>query len=392
MSKRVKILLSLLFVGVALVVGILLSFFVFNREQGIASPFTNPKKEEPKELPLLKYTLSNLKDFPFEIGEIKIEEKIVDYGNYSSYLFSYLGTGGKMSGQINLPHKISNEQNVIILIRGYVAPEIYKTGIGTKSAAAVFAQNGYVTLAPDFLGFGQSDPEPTNSWETRFIKPVNVIELLRLTQKTNFEQINCQLETALECPSASQPYNQIGFWAHSNGGQIALAVLEGLGEVIPTTLWAPVTAPFPYSVLFFSDELADEGKISRKWIAQFEEDYDVFDFSVSRNLDRLRGLVQLHHGTADEAALWSWSSEFVEKVEVENKRRIEELEFLEESLLEATLSSQVKLDLESQKEKLNNLGEIEMEFLSYPGADHNLRPNWNQVIAKDLEFFAENLK
>lgn len=40
---------------------------------------------------------------------------------------------------------------------------------------------------------------------------------------------------------------------------------------------------------------------------------------------------------------------------------------------------------------LKSLGEIKLDFFSYPGADHNLRPSWNEVITRDLEFFKLNL-
>ena len=154
---------------------------------------------------------------------------------------------------------------------------------------------------------------------------------------------------------------RLGIWAHSNGGQIALTTLEILNQPIPTSLWAPVTAPFPYSLLFFSDENEDEGKATRKWIAQFEQDYDVYEFSLTQHLDLLQGELQLHHGTLDEAALKSWSDEFVAKVKTENKSR--------------QANQQIKIN-----------------YFSYPGADHNLQPGWNTAIQRDIEFFGRKLK
>lgn len=361
MNKQVII------IGLISLVGIVLGIFgayqfskkqhlSFDNQLDISQLAATPK-------PLQKYSIDALsKDFAFTTSNIVVEEPSREENDYTSYLFSYTTSNGKVSGQLNVPKKINFEnsseaknqqQPVIILIRGYVPQEIYQTGIGTENAAGVFAEHGYITLAPDFLGYGQSDPEPADSWEARFIKPIHVIELIRSVEEMGFEKI--------------------GIWAHSNGGQIGLTALEIMGKPYPMTLWAPVTAPFPYSVLFFSDENEDEGKTARKWVAQFEQIYDVFDFSLTQHLNRLVGPIQLHHGTADKAALKEWSDEFIVKLETENDRRAE---------LEATSSGLVEEE---------SLEPLDYTYFEYVGADHNMKPVWDTVIQRDLNFFEENL-
>ena len=140
-------------------------------------------------------------------------------------------------------------------------------------------------------------------------------------------------------------------------------------EILPTTLWAPVLAPFPYSILYFSDEYEDEGKETRKYLSLFEEDYNVFDFSISQHLDQLHGPIQIQHGTGDDSALVVWTEEFLAKVDLENERR-------------ATASSQ---------SSENKKAPIEIDFYKYKGANHNLQPNWNEAIQKDLNFFKKYL-
>ncbi|KKQ07740.1 MAG: hypothetical protein US20_C0031G0001, partial [Candidatus Pacebacteria bacterium GW2011_GWF1_36_5] len=34
---------------------------------------------------------------------------------------------------------------------------------------------------------------------------------------------------------------------------------------------------------------------------------------------------------------------------------------------------------------------INIDFYKYPGANHNLQPNWNQAVQKDLSFFEKYL-
>ena len=331
-----------LIIILSLLTGVIFVFLFFKTE-----PKRQVETKVKKELPLLKYSISHLPDYPYQASEIKLEAVIATQSAYTSYLFSYQTTGRTMTGQANIP--ISEAKGTIVMLRGYISPENYQSGDGTRAAAAVFANNGYVTLAPDFLGFGGSDPEPSDSWEARFIKPVNVIELLKSVSTLSIHGEGTPA-------NAGEGEARLGIWAHSNGGQIALTVLEVLDQSIPTTLWAPVTSPFPYSVLYFTDEMEDEGKATRKWLSQFEKDYDVFDFSLSKHLDKLSlSPIQIHQGTSDDAVLVWQTREFIDKTE--------------------TASSSA----------------INVQYFEYPDTDHNMKPSWDLAVQRDLEFFANNL-
>lgn len=339
--------------------------------------------------PLETFSIPNLQKRVYEADEIALEKILVEEETYTSFLFSYKTEGKKMTGQINIPDNITanpeQKKNAIILIRGFVPPEIYETGVGTKNAAASFATAGYITIAPDFFGFGESDPEPEDSWQTRFEKPINIIELLNSIEKNGIP-LNLENErTNNTFDLDTIKVDTIGMWAHSNGGQIALTTLEILKKPIPTSLWAPVTVPFPYSILYFSDELEDEGKSQRKWVSLFEETYDVFDFSLTKHLDSLTGPIQIQHGDADDAALIYWSEEFVEKVKEENEKRAIALqeELKENSATASTNASE-------QKDAI--LEPVEINLITYPNTNHNMVPSWNIAIQKDLQFFNKWLR
>ena len=64
---------------------------------------------------------------------------------------------------------------IIVMNRGFIDPEIYQTGMGTKNSASVYAQNGFITIAPDFLGFGGSDQEDIDPMAARVRKPITTI-------------------------------------------------------------------------------------------------------------------------------------------------------------------------------------------------------------------------
>ncbi len=296
----------------------------------VASPTPAPK-------PLLAFTFEALAQREYQGSQIEIGEDLdnEDEG-YTVQLFSFYSDGKKVTGQINFPlTEKSNKLPVIILLRGWANQETYHTGMGTEKAAAVFAQNGYITLAPDFLGYGGSDNPENDVWWERFNNPVIVLNLL---------------SSIKTLPQADT--ERVGIWAHSNGGQIALSALAISRQEIPTTLWAPVTKPFPYSILYFTDTFEDEGKALRAQICRLEKDYNVADYSLTNYLDQIKAPLQIHQGTADKSVPVSWSDEFAEK--------LEELEIV------------------------NN-------YFRHSGADHNLVGAWNQAIEQDLEFFEEEI-
>jgi len=388
-------------------------FFLRNQQPmriGLHSPFAPNSTIKP--LPLNEYSLSNLKSYDYQFSQLELTQAITQTDDFYTYLFSYQTMGKNMTGVINIPSQAKadnysqKEFPVIIMVRGYATKEQYYPGFGTNHAAQTLAKNGYITIAPDFFGFGESDSEPEDSWEARFIKPINIIELIYTIKQNPIINIATNFTNSTTADNNQQPIaspitlnpDQIGLWGHSNGGQITLSVLEILSQPIPATIWAPMTAPFPYSILFFTDTNPDEGKESRAWLAMFERDYDVFDFSITQHLNQLAGPLQIHHGSEDEAALQIWSNNFTEKIELENENRKNSLQEAKNQP-EATVTTQLKTD--SNENFLQNLvsfsqptAMIEYFYYTYMGADHNLQPaeNWNAAITRDLNFFDKYLQ
>ncbi len=329
---------KILLILVSLLIFILLGlagywfFFLQNTSFSFISPLSSPK---PK--PLDKYTFESLKNNPAEKSQIVLAETIKDDPDYIAQIFSYPVEGKKMTGQINIPksHPPKAGYPVIIMIRGFIDPAIYKTGDGTRRAAAIFAKNGFITLAPDFLGFGGSDDPDPDSIAARLERPSAILTLLN-----SFDQL----------PQANS--QKLSLWGHSNGGQIALSILEITGEEIPTTLWAPVSKGFPYSILYYTDEFDDQGKALRQVLAQFEATYDVDNYSIHKYFDQINAPIQIHQGTADDAVPQEWSDQLVK-------------------------------DLHALKKSVT--------YFVYPGANHDLQPAWELVVQRDISFFKRQL-
>lgn len=293
---------------------------------------------------LAGYSFPNLAKKKFESEGIRVGNLISEEEKFNAYFFFYGTEGKQVSGQLNVP-KGEGPWPVVIMYRGYVDKEIYFTGLGTHRVAAKLAEAGFVTLAPDFLGFGASDPESNDILLNRFGRPVTFLSLLAALPDLN---------SALEEKGVVGRVvpEKLFFWAHSNGGQIALSVLEITGRRIPTTLWAPVTKAFPESVLQYASDQDEDGRLVIGKISAFCEEYEETDYSIASFWERIKAPLQFHQGTGDP---------YVASADTEKTVAI-----LREEGKEVTL------------------------YL-YPRDDHNLKENWDQVVARDLEFFGSKL-
>jgi len=291
--------------------------------------------------PLLKYTIENLNKANIKPAEIQIGKVLKEDPKFTSYEFTFTFSPDlskelkTTSGLINIP-KGAGSFPAIVMFRGYVDPTEYFTGNGTQRAAEHFTSNGFITIAPDFLGYGDSDKEAENIFESRFQTFVTAI-------------------TTLKSVSSIKQFDgkNIFIWGHSNGGQIALTTLEITGANCPTVLWAPVSKPFPYSILYYTDDASDSGKFLRHELSSFENDYDVDLYSLTQYLANIKASLQLNQGTADVSVPIAWSD-----------------------LLAKDLKS----------------AGIDVTYIKYPGANHNLTPSWNQAVENALIFYQKHLQ
>lgn len=291
--------------------------------------------------PLERYTIENLSQAAIPQEPIEIADEIGKQDTFTSNLFyisldpTLKGTSKKkVSGLINTPEG-EGSFPLVFMLRGYVDPTIYKTGVGTQRAGEFFAQNGFITVSPDFLGYASSDKESSDIFETRFQTYTTALTVLNsLSSIAKWDKKN------------------LFIWGHSNGGQIALTLLEATGRDIPTVLWAPVSKPFPYSILYYTDESEDRGKLIRGRLSEFEKYYNPDLFAIDLYYGRIKAPIELHQGTGDDAVPVEWSDELTKALKKEG---------------------------------------VEVEYFSYPGADHNLNPAWNQVVARNLAFYKAHL-
>lgn len=296
---------------------------------------------EIKQYPLEKYSFDNLSRWVVPEYQLEVGNLVKDYPKFTSNEFSLTfepatakGQKKKITGLINIP-KGEGTFPVIVMFRGYVDQKLYVTGMGTQHGGEFFASNGYITIAPDFLGYAGSDTEAGDIFESRFQTYTTALATLKAAE--NIQNGN----------------GKVSIWGHSNGGQIALAMLEITEKPYTTVLWAPNSAKFPYSILYYLDEASDEGKLIITKLSSFMSDYDVTKYSIQSYLGRINKetKIQLHQGTADEAVPFVWNDALNTKIKKEG---------------------------------------VDISYIKHAGANHNLTPGWDTAILQSLEFFNSN--
>lgn len=294
MNRNVQaIKISLVAAAVFLIAGI--AYFLMLRSMPLLElRFASAGRNVPRRLDT--YTFERLAKQSFVASPIEIGALFYERPEFSAYLCSFrTALGQKVSGVVNIP-KGDGPFPVIVMLRGYVDKEQYRPGLGTRGAADGFARHGFLTIAPDFLGYGSSDPESTDVFETRFEKPLTVLSLLA---------------SLSSLPQADT--TKIGLWGHSNGGQIAFSVLEITKLPYPTALWAPVSLGFPESVTNFYDELADKGVYLKNQLEnEFLWRYKPQDYSITDHWDHIQGEIQIHQGGKDTLVTPSKTEQTVE--------------------------------------------------------------------------------
>lgn len=277
-----------------------------------------------------------------EIPQVIDRRKLIKDRKHEEYRFQTreirFKSGEKwISGMMNYYPNVGAQSitpvPVIIMIRGFAESAGYYPGSGSWRAADELAREGYTTISLDFLGYGHSEAESTDILEARFDKVVQVLDLL---------------ETVKAQPWVDK--NKIGFWAHSNGGQITLSVLEITGERYPTVLWAPMTQKFPDSVLSTNDPDSPIHAI----LGEFMKHYDTRRYAFENYYSWIKAPVLIQQGTRDEWCQVEW-----------------------------------------QQEVIRGIGREDAQLVVYEGADHNMGGSppagggeiWKEAIKKDILWF-----
>lgn len=295
----------------------------------------NENKEES--FPMFIKTLRE-REYP---GDNFVIEKILsNASNYRQFIASYKSEGLKIYGLLTVPTtpKPKNGYPAIIFVHGYIPPKEYSTTGNYPTYQATLARGGFITFKPDLRGHGNSEGEAVSahSSEKYVIDVMYAISYIK-----NHEDVDI---------------TKIGYWGHSNGGQIGLRVVVISPDIKAASFWAGVVGSYEDMLETYNHKISFLRNNNNPLIKEYGLPSENPEFWKKIDpysyLNDISAPIQLQHGTNDSS------------VPIELSRRL--------------------------KEELEKLGKT-VEYYEYPGDDHNIGNNSNTAWQRSIEFFEKNL-
>ncbi|MBU2025421.1 MAG: alpha/beta fold hydrolase [Patescibacteria group bacterium] len=307
-----------------------------NTETKTQSPATQEIQEKKQDLPMAIEALRK-REYPGQ--DFVIEETLPNGTNYKQYIVSYKSQDLKIYGllTVSLSSKPEKGYPAVIFIHGYIPPEKYSTTGSYPSYQATLAKAGFITFKPDLRGHGQSqgDAKGAHFSPDYVIDTLNAISCLK-----NYKQVDSQ---------------KIGYWGHSNGGEIGLRVAVISKDVKAYSFWSGVVGSYQDELETYNDKISfmrgsnplveENGLPSEN--PQFWKQVDPYEF-----LSDISAPIQLQHATGDKS------------VPIE-------------------LSRHLRDELQKKEKKV--------EYIEYQGDDHNIAQNSTLAWQRTVQFFKDNL-
>lgn len=254
---------------------------------------------------LAPYTIEGLRARHYPGGQIEVMQVLAGFDTFTRFLVQYPSDGLMIQAALQVPQGIGPFP-VIILNHGYVRRSEYFPGAGTYAAADYFAQYGYVTIAPDYRSWGESDTG------------VSIFHAGLVTDVLN-------LVSSLETLDFVDP-TRVGMWGHSMGGGITTKILTIDARIKAAVIYASNSSNDAdlieeYGIACIpgrrlrgqpcnAGEVIPRGLSEELLDAYIEatEDEDILYYVAPYNyLNFITTPLQIHIGTADDTTPLWWS-------------------------------------------------------------------------------------
>ena len=290
----------------------------------------------PTPHPLAAYTIEGLRARTYPGGTIEILATLTRTAAYTRYYIAYPSDGLTITGVMHVPNG-EGPFPVVILNHGYIPPSRYWSGADTNRAADYLARHGYLTIAPDFRGWGGSDSGPN------FFRTGLVIDVLNL------------ISSLSSLPQADP--ERVGMWGHSMGGGITTKAIVVDERIRAAVLYAPVSADDREVIARWGGWNRHPSTPDRVWRAYVRALEDPAFLRLTSPLyfmEYVTAPVQIHQGTADQVTPPRWA----------------------EAIRNALIAA-----------------DKEVEYYTYEGQGHVFRGKaWELFMERTLRFFDEHLR
>lgn len=300
---------------------------------------SDEREVEPEPHPM---AIESLREREYPGSEFTIEERLSNGTNYQRFIVSYLSEDDlTIRGLLTVPLAEPPDGGfpAVLFVHGYIPPDVYSTVNSYPTYQATLARSGMVTFKPDLRGHDESEGEPVSA---HFSEKYVVDTLYALASLKMHEDVNPE---------------RIGYWGHSNGGEIGLrSIVINRTDIKAASFWAGVVGSFEDMLETYNEDIPflrdrdDALTLENGLPSENPEFWNRLDpYTYLNDIDIP---IQLQHGTDDD-------------------------------------SVPVELSLEL-KEALEEKGKS-VEYFEYVGDDHNIGQSAGAAWRRSIEFFEEHL-
>lgn len=249
-------------------------------------------------------TIADLVTREYGGGEVQVEEVLAVTDAFTRSLITYPSDGLTIYGFMNVPRSPDGERPlpVVIVLHGYISPDVYTTLAYTTRYADALARAGYVAIHPNLRNFPPSDEGPDLF---RVGIATDVLNLIALVREHGGKP----------GPLEQADPQRIGVWGHSMGGGAAIRVITVDSGIKAAVLYAAMNADERLNyekILEWSG-----GERGEEELATPEE--DLRRISPVYHLERIRAAVSIHHSDADATVPLEWSLDLCERLQALGK-------------------------------------------------------------------------
>jgi dipeptidyl aminopeptidase/acylaminoacyl peptidase len=259
-----------------------------------ATPTVTPS---PTPDPYAGLTVAGLAARQYGGGELQVEEMLAVTDAFTRTLVTYPSDGLTIYGFMNVPQG-KGPFPVVLVLHGYIDPDVYSTLAYTTRYADSLARAGYLVIHPNLRDYPPSDTGPN---PFRVGMAVDVLNLMALVREQGGQP----------GPLQQADPDAIGLWGHSMGGGITLRVITVDPGVRAAVLYGSMSG----------DEKTNYERILY-WTGGERglEELDTPDEALRRispifYLDRIQAAVSIHHSDADELVPLEWSLDLCERLQ-----------------------------------------------------------------------------